>query len=110
MHEMIRISHAIACPIVFILLCNLDWHGEVLKLIKMVNFKYFRPLWFVSSIFLVGSGADHTGFCIYCESMLYSYAPNGYNFSLRSRSGGRSAQTYEKCLNLSIFSRLGLFL
>ena len=84
---------------------------ESSNLWKMVNFKYFRQLWSVFSRFWVGPGAVHTGFCNIYESMLYNCVPNGFYFSLaRSRSGGRSAQTYEECSNLSIFSRLGLFL
>ena len=39
-----------------------------------------------------------------CETMLYSCVPNGFYFALRSMSTGRSAQTYEQCSNLSIFS------
>ena len=42
--------------------------------------------------------------------MSYSCVSNGFYFSLRSRSGGRSAQTYEECWNLNIFSRFGPFL
>ena len=42
--------------------------------------------------------------------MLYSCVPNGFYFSLRLRSGGKSAQTYEECWYLSIFSRLDTFL
>ena len=42
--------------------------------------------------------------------MSYSCVSNGFYFSLRSRSGGRSAQTYEECWNLNIFSRLSPFL
>ena len=73
---------------------------------KMVSFNYLRPLWSVSSRFWL----CHIGFCKYSESMSYSYVTNGFYFSLRSRSGGTSAQTYEEYLNLSIFSRLGLLL
>ena len=38
MLEMVRISHKIACPIVFIWLCNFDWHGGVLRLMKNGQF------------------------------------------------------------------------
>ena len=41
--------------------------------------------------------------------MSYSYVPNGFYFSLRSRSQGRSAKTYEEFWDLNIFSRLGPF-
>ena len=42
--------------------------------------------------------------------MSYSCVPNGFYFSLRSRSGGRTAQTYKECWSLIIFSRLNPFL
>ena len=42
--------------------------------------------------------------------MSYSCVPNGFYFPLLSRSGGRGAQTYEECRNLSILSCLYLFL
>ena len=76
----------------------------------MVNIKYFRLLWSVSSRFWVGPVADHTEFCKIYENMLYNCVPSGFYFSLRPRSGGRSAQTYEECPNLSIFNHLGTFL
>ena len=30
-HEMIKVSHIFVWPIIFILLCDVDWHGVVLK-------------------------------------------------------------------------------
>ena len=39
--------------------------------------------------------------------MSHSCVTNGFYFSLRSRSGGKSVQTYEECWDLSIFSCLG---
>ena len=32
LHEMIRVSHVVACPIVFVLLYNRVGHGGVLKM------------------------------------------------------------------------------
>ena len=42
--------------------------------------------------------------------MSHSCVPNGFYFSLRSKSEGRSAQAYEECWNLNIFSCFGPFL
>ena len=91
-HNMTRVSCVIACPNVFILLCNLDWHGRLLKLMKKVSYKYFRPLCSISSKSRAGPGTDHTVFGNNCQSILYS------------------AEIYEEFWNLSIFSSLGLFL
>ena len=41
--------------------------------------------------------------------MFYSCVPHGFYFALRLMSTGRSAQTYEGCSNLIIFSRFSLF-
>ena len=38
LHEMIRVSRAVAYPMASILFCNIGQHGEVLKLIKTVQF------------------------------------------------------------------------
>ena len=70
----------------------------------MVSFKYFMPLWPVSSRFWKGFGADRTVFHKDCESMFYNCVPNGFDYS------GRTAQPYGECLNLSIFSRWGSFI
>ena len=59
---MARVSCVITCPVVFILLCNLDWHGRLLKLMKKVSYKYFRPLCSISSKSQAGPGTDHTVF------------------------------------------------
>ena len=34
LHEMIRVSYAVAYPFFFILLCDYGWHGGVIKFIK----------------------------------------------------------------------------
>ena len=34
LHKIIKISHAVACPIVFILFYDPDWQGGVLKHVK----------------------------------------------------------------------------
>ena len=74
---------------------------------KILNFKRFWSIWSVFSRFCVRHGAEQVK---NGKGMSYSCVPNGFYFSLRSRSGGNSAQTYEECLNLSIFCRLGTFL
>ena len=43
-------------------------------------------------------------------SILYVCVPNTFCFTLRLSLGGRSAETYEGCSNLSISNRLGSFL
>ena len=57
-----RVSCVIACPVVFILLCKLDRHGALLKLMKKVSYKYFQPMSSISSIFRAGTGTDHTAY------------------------------------------------
>ena len=37
-HVMIRVSHVVVSPNVFILLCDLSGHGRVLKLLKSGHF------------------------------------------------------------------------
>ena len=44
------------------------------------------------------------------ESIFYNCVSNGFYFVLRSRLAEKSAQTYEKCSNLGIFSSFGSFL
>ena len=41
MHEIIRVSHLVVCPMVFKLF-HLSWQTDVLKLTKRLNFKYFQ--------------------------------------------------------------------
>ena len=38
LHEMIRVSHLVGCPMVFILLCDIDGHGGLPKLMKNGQF------------------------------------------------------------------------
>ena len=38
LHEMMRVSYAVACPFVFILLCDFVRHGGVLKFMKNSQF------------------------------------------------------------------------
>ena len=61
-HNMTRVPCVIACPVVFILLGNLDWHGRLLKVMRKVSYKYFGPLCSISSKFRAGPGTDHTAF------------------------------------------------
>ena len=42
MHAMIRVSHSVPCPTVFILFYDLGRQAGVLKLLKMFSFKYFK--------------------------------------------------------------------
>ena len=37
-HEMITVSHLVACPIVFALLCDLRWQGGVLNSMEIAQF------------------------------------------------------------------------
>ena len=76
---------------------------------KIVSFKYFRSLYFVSSNIWVGPCVEHSVFGKNCGSMFYSSVPFDFNFAMTSMSTGRSTLTYEECSNLSIFSRLGPF-
>ena len=41
---------------------------------------------------------------------VYTYVPHGFYFALRSMLVCSSAQTYEECSNLIIFTGLGFFL
>ena len=59
---------------------------------------------FVSSRIWAGPCVEHGVFGKNCESMFYSIVPFGFNSAMRSMSTERSAQTYEDCSNLSIFS------
>ena len=40
-HEMIRMSHVVACPITFILLCDQSRKGEVLRIMKNGQLEVF---------------------------------------------------------------------
>ena len=45
LHEMIRVSHVVLCPVVFILFCDQDCQEEVLKLTKEAQFCVFLDVW-----------------------------------------------------------------
>ena len=99
-HEMIRMSHVVACPITFILLCDQSRKGEVLRIMKMVNWKYFRSLWSVSSLFWAVPGVDHT---ICDESNWYSCVKNCF-YTFVVDFGQKSPQTYVKWLFFNILA------
>ena len=42
---MIRVLHAVACPIVFLLFYDQVWQGEVLKRMKNDHFLVFLAVW-----------------------------------------------------------------
>ena len=72
----------------------------------MESFKYFWSLWLVFSKICLSVGADHIVFHKNCDSVFYICVSNDFYSALKSRSAGRSPQTYEECSsNLSIFSR-----
>ena len=47
LHEMIRVLHEVACPIVFILFYDPYWQGVVFKLMKNIHFLVFLAVWFL---------------------------------------------------------------
>ena len=54
LHE-IRVSHVIACPDMFILLCNRCRQGKMLRLMKNDHFYKFSTVWVLSpQVFLAG--------------------------------------------------------
>ena len=42
LHEIVRVVHEVACPIVFILIYDRYWQGEVLKIMKNHIFGIFK--------------------------------------------------------------------
>ena len=44
LHEMIRVLHVVACPIIFILFDDPDWQRGVLKLTKNDNLLVFLAI------------------------------------------------------------------
>ena len=44
-HKIIRGSHAVACPIFFVLFYKRGWQGGVLKLIKSDSFLVLSAVW-----------------------------------------------------------------
>ena len=71
LHEMIRVSHVVGYPIVFILLYDRDKYGGVLELIKNDKFFKFSAV-VVSSGFWLCPGTDNTEFHNIQESMFYN--------------------------------------
>ena len=53
---------------------------------------------------------DHVATVLNHKSVTCSYVLSCFYFALGPRLAGRSAQTYQKCSILGIFSSLGLFL
>ena len=45
LHEIIRVLHIVACPIVFILLYDRDRQGVLFKLMKNDHFFVFLAVW-----------------------------------------------------------------
>ena len=41
LYEMIRVSHVVSCPIVFIFFCERGWQGAVFKVMKNDHFILF---------------------------------------------------------------------
>ena len=110
LHEIVRASHVVTCPIGFILLWDIGRHEEVLKLCTLVSFTYFLPFCSIYSWFCEGPGVDHTVLYKNCESMYYSCVPNAFYFALWLPSAEGSAQVYDACSIFNLFRRLGLFL
>ena len=106
LNEMIRISHVVECPIVFVLLCNLGWQGGVLKLMKNAQLWIFLTVWELSSKFL---GRWRSGMRIAWngKSVTWSCVPNYFYFVLWLRWGGRGFQSYQKW---SFFSVLAVWI
>ena len=52
LHKIIRLTHRVACPIVFILFYERGWQGGVLKVMKNDHFLGFLAVWVLSPKFL----------------------------------------------------------
>ena len=106
LHAMTTVSNLVTCPIVFSfcfeVLVEMEEYSNIWE---MIIFKYFCSLWLISSKFWVNLGADHTVFHKNYDRMFYNCISSGFYYALKSRSTERSAQTYEECSNLTIFSR-----
>ena len=50
-HETIRVSHAVACPIVFILFCVRDWQRGVFRVMKNNHLLIILAVWVISHAF-----------------------------------------------------------
>ena len=51
-HEMIRVLHVVACPIVFILSYDQSWQRGVFKVMKNDHFLLFLAVWVLFPKFL----------------------------------------------------------
>ena len=56
LHKTIRVSHAVECPVVFILLYDRDGQGGVFKIMKNDHFLEFFPFCSFSLNFWAGEG------------------------------------------------------
>ena len=45
LHEIIRVSHLVTCPVVFILFNDWGWHGGVTKIVKKDHFLVLIVVW-----------------------------------------------------------------
>ena len=52
LHKIIRVSHAVVFPIIFLLLCDRDWQGGVLKLMKNDHLLVYLAVWVLFPKFL----------------------------------------------------------
>ena len=96
--------------LIFIVLCDRGWQGEVLKLMKNDHFEVFLSVWFFSQSFWVGSGVFYIRIAWSDKSATCSCLPKCFSFLLWSRSTCRIADTYKKLSFLSVFCRYVRFL
>ena len=97
---MIRVSLVAACPMVFILLCDLGQHREVFKLMKIGQFEIFSAV--VVRILKIFSRSRRKS---YCEYVLWLRAQwSLFRFVIKFFRG--SAQTW-RLLNFKILKALG---
>ena len=83
LHEIIRMLHAVACPIAFILFDDRNWQGRVLKLMKNDHFQYFQL--FAREL------------CQNCTKKLKCHMQfHALLFFLGFMSAGRCVESYEK--------------
>ena len=61
LYEIIKAPHAVACPIVFILICDLGRHEGLLRLMKNGQFQVF-PVTVVCFLKIVG-GSRRRSYC-----------------------------------------------
>ena len=52
LHKIIRVSHVVACPIVFLLCYERGWQGGKFKVIKNDHFLMILAVWFLFPKFL----------------------------------------------------------